>query len=128
MNDIFWKSPSVGNNVSCTSHEISGVVEEAMDIACNARLFCWRPDGMTQVFKQDVFGVPVRTLQDPLNYPYGSLFLAPGPLSQVLRLPEDSAIREEIRRANKRWNLIQDKYNFCEDIQRDCCFTEAFHV
>ena len=36
--------------------------------------------------------------QDPLHYPHGTKFMAPGPMGQCHPIPDDEAIREDMRR------------------------------
>merc|ERR1711959_434642 len=73
LNDYFSESPDIEyTGAACTPIEIAGVVEEVEEVANMARMFRYKPDGMVQIFYQDVNGLPVRTLQDPLYYPYGT--------------------------------------------------------
>jgi hypothetical protein len=113
LNDYFSELPDLDyTGASCTPPEIAGVVEEAEAIANKARMFRYKPDGMGQIFYQDAKGIPVRTLQDPLHYPYDTTFLAPGPLAQLSVLPDDETLKDEMRRAQNLWRSIYDSHNF----------------
>ena len=50
-------------------------------------------------------------MQDPLHYPHGTAFLAPGPLGQCHPVPEDSKIRDAMTRAAANHQRIYDSYN-----------------
>merc|ERR1712025_693506 len=129
LNDRFEENEDVefkGN--SCTPPEISGVVEEAEHISCRARLFRHKPDGMSQIFSQDGLGTPVRTMQDPLYYPYGTLYLAPGPIAQLYPLPTDEALKIEMIRSQNLWRSIYDAYNFDPNPDPDTTFTYALDI
>ena len=53
-----------------------------------ARMFAYKPDGeVTMRFAQDGNGLPAPVMQDPLHYPFGTKFLAPGPLGQCHPIP-----------------------------------------
>lgn len=44
-----------------------------------ARMFQYKPDGeVTFMTFQDAVGTPITPFQDPLHYPHGTAFLAPG--------------------------------------------------
>merc|ERR1711998_753875 len=102
--------------------EIMGVIEEAEEVANKARLFRHKPDGMAQIFYQDAKGIPVKTMQDPLHYPFGTMFLAPGPVAQVIPIPDDNALKNEMRRAQNLWRSVYDNYNFDPDPDPDESF------
>lgn len=123
LNDYFTEGPDTTfKGAACTSAEIYGVVEETDQICNKARLFRFKPDGMAQIFYQDAFGIPVRTLQDPLHYPYETLFLAPGPLAQMFPIPNNEALKEEISRVQFFWRSIYDNYNFDPNPDLDSTF------
>jgi hypothetical protein len=101
LNDYFSEGEDFSySGIHCTHAELQGVIEEAEEVSVVARLYRFKPEGFTQLFYQDGKGMPVRTLQDPLCYPYGSLFLCPGPCSQLCSLPEDLSFLEEISRCH----------------------------
>ena len=50
----------------------------------------WKPYGEVTIrFAQDANGTPVDLMQDPLHYPHGTKFMAPGPLGQCHPIPND---------------------------------------
>lgn len=56
-----------------------GTVDEAKEVVAKARMWRWKPDGeVTLRFAQDAQGAPVPLMQDPLHYPHGTKFMAPG--------------------------------------------------
>jgi len=96
----------------CDLAEILGTVEEAGEVVARARQWRWKPYGeVTLRYANDARGAPVETMQDPLHYPHGTKFLAPGPLGQCHPLPEDPSAREQLRRAAHNHALVYDQYN-----------------
>jgi hypothetical protein len=57
-------------------------------------------------------GAPVDLMQEPLHYPHGTKWMAPGPLGQVHPLPDDQNIRMEMARVAKNHSHIFSMYNF----------------
>jgi hypothetical protein len=46
----------------------------------------WKPDGeVTLRYAQDAQGSPLPLMQDPLHYPHGTKFMAPGEAGQPAR-------------------------------------------
>ena len=44
-----------------------------------ARMFQFKPDGdVTYTKAQDAVGIPAPVMQDPVHYPHGTKFMAPG--------------------------------------------------
>lgn len=81
-----------------------------------ARMFQWKPDGdVTFMFAQDANGVPVNLLQDPLHYPYGTKFMAPGPLGQCHPCPDDENLKKEMIFHATNYQRIHDMYNLDYD-------------
>eukprot|EP00775_Hariotina_reticulata_P009883 gene9883-10040_t len=73
----------------------------------------WKPYGeVTLRFAQDANGAPIELMQDPLHYPHGTKWMAPGPIGQVHPLPDDKNIRLEMVRAAKNHAHIYRMYNF----------------
>jgi hypothetical protein len=132
LNDYFSEGPDENYSGSaCTPAEISGVVEESEEIANKARMFRYKPDGMVRVFYQESSGIPIKTLQGPVHYPYDTLFLAPGPVSQLVPLPCDTmcdAIKNEMIRAQNLWRTIYSEYNIDTDLEPDDSFSYAFDL
>jgi hypothetical protein len=123
LNDYFSETPdNEFTGIACTPGEIAGVIEEAEDVANLARLFRYKPDGMAQIFYQEARGIPVKTLQDPLHYPFGTMYLAPGPVAQLIHIPDDDSLKDEMRRAQNLWRFVYDNYNFDPDPDPDSTF------
>lgn len=59
--------------------------------------------------------MPLNLLQDPLHYPYGTKFLAPGPLGQCHNCPSDKALEREMLRHATNYQRIHDMYNLDYD-------------
>lgn len=59
-------------------------------------------------------GAPIEVMQDPLHYPHGTKWMAPGPLGQVHPLPDDENIKLEMMRVARNHKHIYDMYNFGE--------------
>lgn len=108
--DKFWRR--VGNPKYCSLAEVKGVEEEALDVVTQARMFQFKPDGDVAVMKaQDGHGFPVELLQDPLRYPHGTGFLAPGPMGQCFALPDDRTIKNKMAAAANQHKRIWESYN-----------------
>jgi len=59
--------------------QILGTVDEAREVVTKARMWRWKPDGeVTLRFAQDARGAPVSLMNDPMHYPHGTKFMAPG--------------------------------------------------
>ncbi len=66
-----------------------GTEEEVEEVVAKVRMFEFKPDGdVTFMMVQDEQGFPAPVFQDPLHYPHGTKFLAPGlsPVHLYLRL------------------------------------------
>ena len=60
-------------------------------VVTRARMFKHKPDGDVTFMKlRDRNGVPVPVFQDPMHYPHGTKFLAPGICSPFIGRREDS--------------------------------------
>jgi hypothetical protein len=56
-----------------------GTLQEVEEVVTRARMWQYKPDGdVTLMTYQAQGGVPVTTFQDPIHYPHGTKFLAPG--------------------------------------------------
>ena len=65
--------------LACPLAQILGTVDEAREVVAKARMWRWKPDGeVTLRFAQDARGAPVSLMNDPLHYPHGTKFMAPG--------------------------------------------------
>ncbi|MEW5318160.1 MAG: hypothetical protein WDW38_009405 [Sanguina aurantia] len=97
----------------CDLAEILGTVEEARQIVNRARLWRWKPYGEATIQKlQDGNGAPVNTMQDPIHYPHGTKFMAPGPMGQCHPLPNDVAILSEMTKVAANYQSLHNMYNF----------------
>ncbi|KAI8476310.1 MAG: hypothetical protein J3K34DRAFT_516723 [Monoraphidium minutum] len=100
----------------CDLAETLGTLDEAEEIVARARMWRWKPYGeVTLRFAQDAQGKPVELMQDPLHYPHGTKWMAPGPLGQVHPLPSDRSVRVEMARVAKNYAHIHRLYNFDYD-------------
>lgn len=55
------------------------MAREVDSAVTRARMFAYKPDGQATIMMlQDAKGIPVPVMQDPLHYPHGTKFLAPG--------------------------------------------------
>jgi len=54
----------------------------------------------------------VEVMQDPLHYPHGTKWMAPGPLGQCHPLPDDDNIKLEMMRVARNHKHVYDMYNF----------------
>ena len=53
-----------------------------------ARMFTYKPDGdVTLTKSQDAHGLPAPLMQDPIHYPHGTKFMAPG----AIQIPADDS-------------------------------------
>lgn len=97
----------------CDLAETLGTLDEVEEIVARARMWRWKPYGeVTLRFAQDAQGRPVELMQDPLHYPHGTKWMAPGPLGQCHPLPDDKSIRVEMARVAKNYAHVHRMYNF----------------
>lgn len=59
--------------------------------------------------------MPLNLLQDPLHYPYGTKFMAPGPMGQCYDVPEDEELYRTMSLHADNYRKIHDLYNFDYD-------------
>ena len=59
--------------------------------------------------------MPLNLLQDPLHYPYGTKFLAPGPLGQCFNIPDDEDLQKTLLNHAENYQRIHDMYNLDYD-------------
>ncbi|EFJ49752.1 hypothetical protein VOLCADRAFT_104196 [Volvox carteri f. nagariensis] len=97
----------------CDIPEILGTVQEARQIVERARMWRFKPYGEVTIrMAQDANGSPVNLMQDPLHYPHGTKFMAPGPLGLVHPVPEDPALRAEMSKVAHNYAAVYRMYNF----------------
>lgn len=93
-----------------------GTLQEVASVVGRVRMFQNKPDGeVTLRFKQDANGLPAPVMQDPLHYPHGTYFLAPGPLGQCHPVPADPSLRSAMVHAAENHQRIYDAYNLPYD-------------
>jgi len=79
-------------------------------------MFQFKPDGeVTLRFAQDANGFPAPVMQDPLHYPHGTSFLAPGPMGQCHPIPQNPSLKAAMTRAAANHKRIYDSYNLPYD-------------
>lgn len=80
------------------------------------RMFQFKPDGeVTMRFSQDAQGFPAPLMQDPIHYPHGSAFLAPGPLGLCHPIPNNPRLKKAMTKAAVIQKEIHDMYNLPEE-------------
>jgi hypothetical protein len=78
-------------------------------------MFQYKPDGeVTLRFARDAKGYPAPLMQDPVHYPHGSSFLAPGPLGLCHPIPNDPRLKNAMTKAAALQQHIHDMYNIPE--------------
>lgn len=64
------------------------ILQEMESVVTRARMFKHKPDGDVTFMKlRDKNGTPVPVFQDPMHYPHGTKFLAPGTSPWACTLP-----------------------------------------
>lgn len=97
----------------CHMLEIKGVLQELESVVTKARMFQFKPDGeVTYRMAQDAVGLPAPLMQDPIHYPHGTKFMAPGPMGQCFPLPEDDHVKETMQTHAENYEKIFNSYNF----------------
>lgn len=111
LRDTFYSGPDDSGRW-CHIKEITGTLQEVKEVLARVRMFQNKPDGeVTFRFKQDASGLPAPVMQDPLHYPHGTGFLAPGPMGQCYPLPKDPKLLEAMKLAAANHQRIYDSYN-----------------
>ena len=54
----------------------------------------------------------LRSLQDPIHYPHGTKFLAPGPMGQCFAVPDDKKLKALMVKTAENQMKIFNMYNF----------------
>jgi hypothetical protein len=97
----------------CHINEIKGVLQELDSVVTRTRMFQYKPDGeVTFRMAQDAVGLPAPLMQDPIHYPHGTKFMAPGPMGQCFPLPEDENVRNTMQQHAENHEKIFNMYNF----------------
>jgi hypothetical protein len=111
LRDTFFTGPDDSGR-HCHMREIKGTLQEVAEVLAKVRMFQNKPDGeVTLRFTQDANGLPAPVMQDPLHYPHGTAFLAPGPLGQCHPVPEDPKLRDSMARSAANHRRIHESYN-----------------
>eukprot|EP00803_Ostreobium_quekettii_P009913 evm.model.scf_942EXC.5 EVM.evm.TU.scf_942EXC.5 scf_942EXC:31247-37403(+) len=115
--DYFVAEPdSSGSGRFCHINEIKGTLQELEAVLTKARMFKHKPDGEVTIrFAQDAHGIPLPLMQDPLHYPFGTKFLAPGPAGQCFPVPDDEKLQKAMIRHAQNYERIHNMYNFDYD-------------
>lgn len=102
----------------CHIHEIRGTEQEVASVVAKARMFEFKPDGeVTFRFAQDASGLPAPVMQDPLHYPHGTKFLAPGPMGQCFPVPDDDGLKLKMAQAADTHRKIYQQYNLPYEVE-----------
>mmetsp|Transcript_22618 Transcript_22618/g.62778 ORF Transcript_22618/g.62778 Transcript_22618/m.62778 type:complete len:426 (-) Transcript_22618:343-1620(-) len=116
QSDLFLTGPSEDASF-CHFHEIRGVQQELESVITRTRMFRHKPDGDVTIalaFRDDR-GIPITTYQDPLHYPHGTGFLAPGPMGQTFPIPDHPELKAAMSVTARNHERIWKMYNFPED-------------
>lgn len=77
-------------------------MQEARQIVERARMWRFKPYGEVGLrMAQDANGSPVSLMQEPLHYPHGTKFMAPGPLGLCHAVPDDPSLRQEMAKVRR---------------------------
>jgi hypothetical protein len=110
----------------CTRGELAATADEVDEVAARAQRFTYKPGGaVATLATQDETGLPAPVAQDPLHYPHGTKFLAPGPLGQCFALPDDPALRSAMADVAEAAGAVWDDYNLDYDIAPGSRLDEA---
>lgn len=97
---------------------LRGTIQEVGEVVNKVRMFQFKPDGeVTLRYTQDAHGFPAPVMQDPIHYPHGSAFLAPGPLGLCHPLPDDPHLKKAMTAAAFQHKQIYDSYNLPEEAE-----------
>ncbi|KAA6416704.1 MAG: hypothetical protein FRX49_13315 [Trebouxia sp. A1-2] len=110
--DYFLSKPDDSGRF-CHAAEIKGVLQELESVVTRARHFQFKPDGeVTFMMAQDAVGLPAPLMQDPMHYPHGTKFMAPGPMGQCFPIPDDEDIKRQMVLTAENQHKIYRMYNF----------------
>lgn len=110
--DYFLSKPSPSGRF-CHADEIRGVLQEMESVVTKARHFQFKPDGdVTFMMAQDAVGLPAPLMQDPMHYPHGTKFMAPGPMGQCFPIPDDEGVKHQMIITAENQRKIYRMYNF----------------
>eukprot|EP00873_Tetraselmis_striata_P037018 jgi/Tetstr1/457282/TSEL_043887.t1 len=110
QSDLYLTGPSEDASY-CHVEEIRGVMQELDSVLTRTRMFRYKPDGDVTFMSGDARGIPINTAQDPLHYPHGTSFLAPGPMGQTHPIPDDPQLKESMMKNARNHQRIWEMYN-----------------
>lgn len=111
LRDTFFTGPDDSGRW-CHMKEIKGTLQEVSEVLARVRMFQYKPDGEVTIrYTQDAAGLPAPVMQDPLHYPHGTGFLAPGPMGQCHPVPSNPKLKEAMSVAAANHQRIYDSYN-----------------
>jgi hypothetical protein len=114
LRDAFFTGPDDSGRW-CHIKEIKGTVQEVDEVVNKVKMFQFKPDGeVTLRTARDAKGFPAPLMQDPVHYPHGSSFLAPGPLGLCHGIPNDPRLKGAMQKAAVMQQRIHDMYNVPE--------------
>ena len=114
LRDAFFTGPDESGRW-CHIKEIQGTVQEVDDVVTKVKMFQFKPDGeVTLRMARDGQGFPAPLMQDPVHYPHGSAFLAPGPLGLCHGVPGDGRLRGAMAAAARVQERVHEMYNLPE--------------
>lgn len=117
LRDTFFTGPDDSGRY-CHLNEIKGTLQEVESVVSKVKMFQYKPDGeVTLRFTQDKNGMPAPVMQDPLHFPHGTGFLAPGPMGQCHPIPDEAGLKEAMLRAAENHKRILDQYNLPYDVE-----------
>jgi len=117
LRDAFFTGPDESGRW-CHIKEIKGTIQEVDEVVNKVKMFQYKPDGEVTIrFARDAKGFPAPLMQDPVHYPHGSSFLAPGPLGLCHGVPNDPKLKDAMRKAASIQQHIHDMYNFSENVE-----------
>uniref|UniRef100_A0A7S1XBJ9 Uncharacterized protein n=1 Tax=Tetraselmis chuii TaxID=63592 RepID=A0A7S1XBJ9_9CHLO len=113
QSDLYLTGPSEDPSF-CHIEEIRGVLQELDSVITRTRMFRHKPDGdvLPMTTAHDARGIPINMMLDPLHYPHGTGFLAPGPMGQTHPLPDDPTLKAAMEKTHRNFMRIWNSYNF----------------
>ena len=115
-----------GTIALCTAGEVAATVDETEEVAARAAMFTYKPGGsVANLATQDASGLPAPVMQDPLHYPHGTKFLAPGPLGQCFAIPDSPALRAAMAASAEAAAATWEDFNLEYEIMPGSALDEA---
>lgn len=96
----------------CKVNDFRGMLQEMESVLTKARMFKDKPDGdVTHMMRRDANGVPIPLFQDPMHYPHQTMFMAPGPIGQCHPIPNNEALKSQMRLHARNYMRIYNQHN-----------------